>query len=440
MIVELPTEIALIISSILGPFSQNLRKTCNYFRNIIPYKDISREECLTELVRIEDISLIEKYRKSVSDDVFDAVLIWTAERPTLIDLYNVHIDPYICAFHGNLSLLKLVIGSSEIYKNPIIGAALGGSLECLEYLHGLGYSLRDSDLIFAIEGGDIECLKYLHNHGCELCEEVLEGAIGNGNIEIVKYLHEHDCPYDENPYIAAIYNENMNMIKCLHDLDYPFDEEVFCHAICSGIIEIVKYFHENKCPWDESAYIIAISREDMEMIKYLHGLGYPFPENALKEAVKCRNEEIIRYLLKYVFQDDNLCYEALRRGDVELMKHLHQLGYAVDISLFSVAIDLEDISLAMEAVRYLHDSGCPWSKSVFRKAVAMGRLKIVEYLYENGCPYDEDIVTVAVESERVDILKFFHRKGFHFDVASLIKKANDGNCRMSMRFLRRNLN
>lgn len=168
------------------------------------------------------------------------------------------------------------------------------------------------------------------------------------------------------------------------------------------------------------------------MVKYLHDLDYPFPENALTEAIENGAVEIINYLLKYEFQDNNICRKALQCGNARLMKRLHKMGYPVDEKVFEEAIDHGDISL----VKYLHESGCPWDENVFRKAVIVGILEIVEYLYENGCPYDEDIVTTAVENENVEELEFFFEEEFHFDIMALIKKTNAGNYRKSRRFLR----
>lgn len=249
MISELPTDIVLEIATMIGPFSQELRKTCSYFSNIIPYKEISREDCLKELVRVEDIFLIEVYRQHISDDDFKKFLIRMVERPTLINIYSVDVNPYICAFNGNLPLLKRVMVTHENDQYIISSAARGGSLECLKYLHELGYPLLDVDCISAVEGGNIDCLRYLHEHGCVLSEDVFREAVTNLNVEMVEYLHKNNCPHDEDPYPETINIEGTDMAKCLHRLGYPLNEEVFDEAVHRGNFELVEYLHKNNCPW-----------------------------------------------------------------------------------------------------------------------------------------------------------------------------------------------
>ena len=88
-------------------------------------------------------------------------------------------------------------------------------------------------------------------------------------------------------------------------------------------------------------------------------------------------------------------------------------------------------------MKFLHENGCPWDKSVCEAAAEGGHLECLKYLHENGCPWGEDIKRCSgaaggcpwrcpwtegtcedmalgtAEGGRLQCLKYLHEKGAH---------------------------
>ena len=60
----------------------------------------------------------------------------------------------------------------------------------------------------------------------------------------------------------------------------------------------------------------------------------------------------------------------------------------------------------LECMKYLHENGCPWDKSVCEAAAEGGHLESLKYLYENGCPWSEWAREAAAEGGHLECMKY----------------------------------
>ena len=66
----------------------------------------------------------------------------------------------------------------------------------------------------------------------------------------------------------------------------------------------------------------------------------------------------------------------------------------------------------LELLKCLHENGCPWDVRTCSKAAENGHLECLKYAHENGCPWeDEWNCCEAAQNGHLECLKYLHEKG-----------------------------
>ena len=106
---------------------------------------------------------------------------------------------------GQLKRLKL-FHKCDVRMDALtcVGAAAGGHLEILKWVHAKKYMFRYLE-------GDAKS---------EMCSKAAE----NGHLEVLKWARENGCPWDAKTCAYAAYRGDLEMLKWARDNDCPWDE------------------------------------------------------------------------------------------------------------------------------------------------------------------------------------------------------------------------
>lgn len=135
-------------------------------------------------------------------------------------------------------------------------------------------------------------------------------------------------------------------------------------------------------PWTAKTCAIAARKGDLAVLKLLHNIGCPWDEEA--------------------------CSRAAAIEDFDSLKYLHENGCPWDEKTCANAATIQDSYYCLE---YAHENGCPWNKETCANAARIGNLKCLKYLHENGCPWDEKTYENAGEYKRWDCLRYALENG-----------------------------
>jgi len=159
--------------------------------------------------------------------------------------------------YGHLECLKYIYqhkdecgfttGSAQLS----ITAAKGGHLDCLEFLFENKLQWWSYAVCFyAAREGKLECVKYGHKNGASLGPALAYIAATHGHLDCLKYLHENGCTMDSSVCTSAAKNGFLKCLEYLHEIKGPWDAEACAAASQNGFLDCLKYLHENGCPWD----------------------------------------------------------------------------------------------------------------------------------------------------------------------------------------------
>jgi len=60
----------------------------------------------------------------------------------------------------------------------------------------------------------------------------------------------------------------------------------------------------------------------------------------------------------------------------------------------------------LEALKYLHENGCPWNEKCCENASENEHFECLIYLHENGCPWDEKCCEYASKNGAEDCMMY----------------------------------
>ena len=141
------------------------------------------------------------------------VLHWLIDKqyPSNENLANIF--KYAIA-NGHVEIAKQLFWNEPIDDIPIgYWAALYGRLELLQEFRRNGPEcINERACVGAAEGGRMSVLKWLHKFGFPWDVQACAGAAANGHLNILKWLHKHGCPWDAQTCTAAAKNGHVNIL------------------------------------------------------------------------------------------------------------------------------------------------------------------------------------------------------------------------------------
>jgi hypothetical protein len=108
----------------------------------------------------------------------------------------------------------------------------------------------------------------------------------------------------------------------------------------------------------------------------------------------------------------------LRSGSVELLAFLKEQGLAFPPRAWHQAVMLEHNQL--QVVQFLHAEGVEWTAECCEEAAAAGNLEALRYMHEHGCPWETTAVrTAAAKSGSIEVMKYLQQEGLLSTVSKL---------------------
>jgi len=132
----------------------------------------------------------------------------------------------------------------------------------------------------AVRQGNLEMLKYCVANECPVNEYACAGAANGGHLECLKYLHEEGkAPWDSGTAYLAASNGHLHILEYLFERNYRCNVDACSYAAENGHLDCLKYLHETaKAPW--SSWVVRYAHENKhpDCVQYLLDNNCPLPE------------------------------------------------------------------------------------------------------------------------------------------------------------------
>jgi hypothetical protein len=123
-------------------------------------------------------------------------------------------------------------------------AARYSSILLLKPAQELGAHMDKCTFMNAAIGGSLECVKYLHTSGCEWDESACSMAAKYGHLECLSYLHAHGCPWDKEVCKSAILGNHFDCLVFFCEKSKHFvTEDIIRFAVKYGSTECIIYLY-----------------------------------------------------------------------------------------------------------------------------------------------------------------------------------------------------
>jgi hypothetical protein len=154
------------------------------------------------------------------------------EETALMSLSGSKEGHFNAAARHSLPMLRALNALHGAYTDlmPMHNAAEEGNLECMQYLHALGFPWDVDTAWRAAYKGHILCLQFMHERGCPLDYRTVFWAAVRGHIACLRYAHENGCRWRKN--------DDRNSYDPLTVLTAQ-----------AGHVDCLRYAAEHGCPW-----------------------------------------------------------------------------------------------------------------------------------------------------------------------------------------------
>ncbi len=235
-------------------------------------------------------------------------------------------------------------------------AASYGNYRLLEKSYERGYKIHSKAGWGAAVGGHLTCLKYVHENGSLDLRKICNGAARFGHLDCLKYAHENGFDWDATTCRLAARGGHFDCLKYAHENGCDWDATTCHQAAKKGYLDCLKYAHDNGCDWDAVTCDKASKNGHLDCLKYAHENGCIwYPE---------------------------ICYKTAFEGHLECLKYVYNNGCSWDQNTCKWAA----YNGQLECLKYAHENGCDWDHETWMKAAEQGYLDCLKYAYENGCP------------------------------------------------------
>lgn len=202
------------------------------------------------------------------------------------------VDPlrfmHVLLINRHLEAAKFV---REKYHLPIDDwthhvAALGGSIETLEWLKSLGCPGDDSVCTSSAMNGHLKAIKWAirQKYDCDF-ELVMEEAAKGGHMHILLWMRKHYF-LGASATKGAVVGEKIEVLKWLREMKVPFHKSVCEWAVWRQNLEILIWLVKNGAFKDPNACIVAAKCPSTEILKCLIDNRFPYESIALYHAAK----------------------------------------------------------------------------------------------------------------------------------------------------------
>jgi len=310
---------------------------------------------------------------------------------------------------GSISnIIWLIEHYCPINENMMSVAAQCGHIHIIKWLDKIYNKTKinkycnNSEIFYnAALNGNLENMKWLKNKNYVWNERTFEAAALNGNLENMKWLKDNNCPWNKMTFEAVALNGNYENLVWLIDNKCPNDEKIIKNAIISNNLENLKLLYEYKNSNKNtnqninlSNYITdALKNNNYSMVKWILEKSKNKYENILSMAIlNCCDYKIINFIIEnkydtydYTNKKNDLLLNAIKNYcDYQIIKliitnNYDYLNYDNKKTLLSEAIKIGDIDI----IKLLYQNGYNLSGSELEIAIKLNNSIIIEWIQDN---------------------------------------------------------
>ena len=209
-------------------------------------------------------------------------------RVVLVALKNGCVN---CLKRAHLAGVKWEGDEGLPYANE---AAYYGKLEALKYLHDDNCGMDSSTVKAAVKSGSVACLEFLLGKGYSLPRKLLDAAASKGELNMLKYLVEKFVKTDNDwsfVQVRAIWKA-------------VYQEGAITYDMAENYFDCAKYLLEKGCPWNGEEIVDAIENKNVSILKFLHKNKCPWNVDEVVETLdEYGTPRIVQYARKYMIKD-----------------------------------------------------------------------------------------------------------------------------------------
>lgn len=445
--------------------------------------------------QLESVKLLSEYGVPMNADI-------------PVTCRSLAILDYVCTackspFTPNTLLKAIARDDVPAYTQDHKASSAQAIIKCLRK-HGCEWSL--AAMAKAVRTDDLELVRYMHEDGCPWDETIHGIAQGRNNARMINYMRAQKCPSAKMPPVDTLIRDNIcrffppdaivavardgatDVVKWMHDGGAAWDEKACAIAAANGHLETLKYMHDNGCPWDATACNQAVVRGRLNVVQYLHDNGCPWDDMTYRLAIESGNTDIITHVANHgcpwtlddayraiqydcvtaielmydghhdpsvdrpEMMDMRLLVYAARRGNVDIVKHLHKYGFLMPRRAFEVAVvnnrkavvqyligelqigyeryglDLEFMkSVTVDMFQLIQNVGWIKSRDVYVEAISCGRVDLLMYLDKDGCPRSDVSMRMAILHGQPESVEYLRSIGYTLGIEDARASARIGH-------------
>lgn len=276
-------------------------------------------------------------------------------------------------------------------------AALMGYVKCLKYLVSTSNFTFRSLMYHAASAGQLDVMKYVATLDVIEADSVARGAAAGGHLNCLKYAHEIGSKIDVRTCIGAI-------------TEMKHDCLVFCLEKCK--------IRDERCNRDGTHK----SSTHSECALFDEGSGCQMDRIMARTAASKGDLKSLEILKKHGgrIDVDEITEAAARKGSLEVLKYVHESGAPFSSAVCSQAA----LGGYLDCLIYAHENGSPWDNLTTERAAAARSLECVKYAVENGCPVGTACDEAAVKGH-LECIQYLHSKGVRLEKSAKLQAAHN---------------
>jgi hypothetical protein len=301
-----------------------------------------------------------------------AALCWRSNPEDLYDDCFPHLlsdSLFRPALYGNLELIQRLQWSPRSIT-LIYSAAYGGQQPVLEWVNGQMQQLP-------------------------ACDRVALNAAKGGHMALVRWLYiEHGCPVDDPSFIQEVAkHQDLEMLRWLQTTVGPgmFTHHLLHGAAQAGSNAVLEWADEQHPAyvWPSCGTLCesAARHGHLDTVKWLRAKGCRWDMYTSQAAVEEGHARVLRYVLENGCSTHNSALmTAVAKGWVGVLDVLYDHGIQMTQDVYIHSIHHGQLGV----VRWLYEEAeVPWTARVCYEAAKRGELNILQYLRSQGCPWNK---------------------------------------------------
>ena len=278
-------------------------------------------------------------------------------------------------------------------------AAKCGHVVVLEWLREhAGYAFSRLTCAGAAMGGQLLTLKWLHSQGCPWDHLTCNNAAKGGHMRLLQWAVINNAPTNSNTCVAAAEGGQLDILKWMAK-----------PMLALNNIYVLIPAIPNKSTAD-----MAAQKGNVEMLQWLWEEGCEVDSHSLRYAVENDNIECLEWAANVdgslLVDSFGVCWaleDAARCGNLRIVQWLHTRGYAGRTRECLVAARGGHLVM----LQWLRANGYEWAdlgrgEEVCSEAAAGGHLELLQWAYGAGAPCNAYACSRAAEGGHLETLKW----------------------------------